>query len=365
MAHARTARLWVSTILGIVLLFGGYSLAVIQLSDDGVTTSDVFAERAAYFEDIGGLLFTSLEIDMTVGEPDPSRQQVGILVFPHADGVAGLTLANTFYPIGNLDVYVDMERVTADETLSFTPTSGGFVSSEANSAIIEYSDGNGVGPIAGTLQMTNLENRGVAAYPFDAYESRLLAFANTVQEPRFGPIPERSYEPIPVTVNVDETSQGSFRTYVSLLSTEKIDGGPRPAGGVLAVTEPLVLASGQDAFLQEVQKTNSVQTYFRFDRTSSTKLLAFLIYGTMIITTLSVLAVTIWSAVNKKIIGLSAAVWAVAVVFTILQARRILPGAPPIGIHADLLFFFPTLAVSATCAVLLTLIWIRRDAYDF
>ena len=126
-----------------------------------------------------------------------------------------------------------------------------------------------------------------------------------------------------------------------------------------------MLPDSDEEFLDQVKNSNTVQTYFRFDRTSATQLLAILVFGTMVLTSIAVLAVTIWSAVNRKVIGLSAAVWAVAVVFTILQARRILPGGPPIGIHADLFIFFPTLAISATCAVLLTFVWIRRDVYDF
>lgn len=364
MAHARSVRLWVPILIGFVAVIGGYAAWVATSSQPTMQLSENFAQRQKLFDSIPGLRFTSLGLSITVGEPDPGRQRVGILAFPHADGTAGVTLANTYIPIGDLDVMLDMERVGAS-SLALDATEEGLRGSSPVGSLVEYQDGQGSGPIPGALQITEVEDRGLSTYPFDQYETRLLSWANVVNGERATSIPDRQYTSIPIDVSVEDTSQGTFATSVKLLSTKDVGGGPRPEGGILSAAQPLEIPASETQFIEDVRDSNAVQVYFQFERTPSTKFLALLVYGIMLMTAISVLAVTLWVAGRHKVVALSAAIWAVAVVFTILEARRILPGFPPIGGYGDLVVFFPSLAVAASCAVILILIWIRRETYEF
>lgn len=363
-AHFRRSRLWLTLSAVLLGAVGGYGIWVATSSQSSITTSTAFDQRSALFDTVPGLRFTSLGLNLTVGEPNSERQQVGLLAFPHADGAAGVTFANTYRPIGNLDVLLDMQRVASNSlalNVDVESAPGGMPAG----SLIEYVDGQAVGPIPGGLQITHIDGRSLSTYPFDEYETRLLSWANVLNGDRVESITERDYTTIPIDVHVENTSQGTFATYVDLLSTENVFGGPRPEGGILSISRTIEIPNSEEEFVAAVQESNAVQVYFSFSRTPPTKFLALLVYGIMLITALSVLGVTIWVASRKKVIALSAAIWAVAVVFTILEARRILPGGPPIGGYGDLIAFFPSLAIAAMCAVILVFIWIRRENYAY
>ena len=117
-----------------------------------------------------------------------------------------------------------------------------------------------------------------------------------------------------------------------------------------------------DAAVSEYE-TGLSSSVFEVTRSSSTKLLTLIILILMLVGLASVVTMTLMVASGKRPPTLSALTWAAALTFSLIGLRGLFPGAPPVGILIDKIFYFPTLLITLVCSLSILITWTRRDDY--
>jgi len=102
---------------------------------------------------------------------------------------------------------------------------------------------------------------------------------------------------------------------------------------------------------------------FTVSRSSSTRILTFIILILMLTGLASVTTMALMVASTKRPPTLSALTWAAALTFALISLRGLFPGSPPVGILIDKIVYFPTLLITLVCSLSILVIWTRRDDY--
>jgi hypothetical protein len=339
----------VSTVVTAVVLVGAYVAIAWAISDHELQESESFAYRQTVFSDDLILSMSSMKFDVAFSEPLVERQLLPLTVFPHADGKYGATISNTYEPASALDVVIDMEQPQEG-----VPGQSGV----PRGARIELNPGEAIGPIPGQLVMEPDPARSSRWFPFDEYSAKLLVWTNAVEGQRSGSAVGNDYTEVPSNLRVSPTSLGTFQARVDLLNNDPTEGDtPYPGSDLTAEDENAIAAKARDS--------NAARLLVTLQRNGSTKFLALVAYSLIAATAISLVLVTLWTLRRTRRVALAAAVWSAAVIFTILQARSIMPGSPSTGIYLDLIFYFPALIISAICAVVLVVLWLSREDYHY
>ena len=109
--------------------------------------------------------------------------------------------------------------------------------------------------------------------------------------------------------------------------------------------------------------TGIANSVFTVSRSSSTKILTFIIIILMLTGLASVTTMALMVASTKRPPTLSSLTWAAALTFALISLRGLFPGAPPVGILLDKIVYFPTLLITLVCSLSILIIWTRREDY--
>ena len=100
------------------------------------------------------------------------------------------------------------------------------------------------------------------------------------------------------------------------------------------------------------------------ERSFAVKSIAVFIYSFILIATLALLWVTSLMALGKRTPSMESLIWAAASMLGILELRNLAPGAPRIGVFADLVIFFPSLILSLSSVAVITYLWNTRRNFE-
>ena len=109
--------------------------------------------------------------------------------------------------------------------------------------------------------------------------------------------------------------------------------------------------------------TGIANSIFQVTRSSSTKILTFIILILMLTGLASVTTMALMVASSKRPPTLSALTWAAALTYALISLRGLFPGSPPVGILIDKIVYFPTLLITLVCSLSILVIWSRREDY--
>ncbi len=109
--------------------------------------------------------------------------------------------------------------------------------------------------------------------------------------------------------------------------------------------------------------TGIANSIFTVSRSSSTKILTFIILILMLTGLASVTTMALMVAGGKRPPTLSALTWAAALTYALISLRGLFPGSPPVGILLDKIVYFPTLLITLVCSLSILIIWTRREDY--
>jgi len=103
---------------------------------------------------------------------------------------------------------------------------------------------------------------------------------------------------------------------------------------------------------------------FEAHRSNSTKLLVVIILLLMITAMASVSIMTYMVVSGQRPPTLSSLTWSAALTYSLISLRGLMPGAPPIGISVDKIFYFPALIVTLVCSLWVLVTWVRREDFQ-
>lgn len=127
-----------------------------------------------------------------------------------------------------------------------------------------------------------------------------------------------------------------------------------------------VTVDDEESFQLAVDEFNNGESssVFEAHRSNSTKLLVVIILLLMITAMTSVTIMTYMVVAGKRPPTLGSLTWAAALTYSLISLRGLMPGAPPIGIFVDKLFYFPSLIVTLVCSLWVLVTWVRREDFQ-
>jgi hypothetical protein len=127
-----------------------------------------------------------------------------------------------------------------------------------------------------------------------------------------------------------------------------------------------VKLNDEESFKLAVDEFNNGESssVFQAHRSNSTKLLVVIILLLMITAMASVSIMTYMVVSGQRPPTLSSLTWSAALTYSLISLRGLMPGAPPIGIFVDKLFYFPSLIVTLVCSLWVLVTWVRREDFQ-
>lgn len=216
-----------------------------------------------------------------------------------------------------------------------------------NGQLIEFSEGDQVGGIFVTVDVTSLDSPELASdalYPFDSYVMESFAQVEILDaNGNYESVQTFDYFYTSPVAGFDITYQrlGAFDSGYASEDTS---------------THP------EQVFLE--RQDGKISFYAFIERSFSVKAIAFFIYGFILTSSLALVWIASQMVVGKKSPSMNALVWAAASMLGILELRAFTPGSPRVGVYADLFFFFPALMMSLMAVVTITFLWSTREIQD-
>ena len=127
-----------------------------------------------------------------------------------------------------------------------------------------------------------------------------------------------------------------------------------------------VTMGDEESFKLAVDEFNNGESssVFEAHRSNSTKLLVVIILLLMITAMASVTIMTYMVVSGQRPPTLGSLTWAAALTYSLISLRGLMPGAPPIGIFVDKVFYFPSLIVTLVCSLWVLVTWVRREDFQ-
>jgi hypothetical protein len=339
--------------VGIILVM--YVFILKFLSEDDFTFSKAWDYQGELFANDTELGKEAMFLELTLNEPDAETQMQPIIVKPWGMGYRGISISDTYQPLNDIDLVVDMrmdERVTGGDSNSSNLT-GAYGRNQGNQ-VVAFEANKNYGPFQGESSLSVMGNREFRTYPFDRYEGWLFSWANYYESGRPPTIDSTQMTKIPLGATIQRTSLGTFKAYIDLLE---------PLTYLPYAERNTELNDAQKEKIEEAARKNSVVVGFQFERDASTKFLALLVYLIILMSMVSVLAITFSVIRGHRPPSLNATIWAIAVIFTSIQIRGVLPGDPAIGLWLDIAILFPALILVTMSAGALVFLWLKRIDY--
>jgi hypothetical protein len=300
----------------------------------------------------------SMTLLLHITEPNVQLLELPINILPLGFGNRGIPVGHSFMALNDIDVFLDLN---VEETTSSA------IDSELGETSNDYTKTTGaqnlylkknetVGAVSGNISLSTVGDRKIQSFPFDKYEGWLTSWANYYADGRPQNLDSSVMTPVPLNVNIENAIFETFKMKVNLLEQESGYGQIGEFQGELSEAD-------KERSFPTDKVGNSVVTGFTLERKSTIKFLVLTIYALMILSSLSVVLVTVSILRKKRPPALSAAIWGVAVVFTTLQMRNLMPGNPVVGTYLDLAIYFPSILIVAISSAILIFTWLKREDF--
>ncbi|MFM6940506.1 MAG: DUF4436 family protein [Candidatus Planktophila sp.] len=127
-----------------------------------------------------------------------------------------------------------------------------------------------------------------------------------------------------------------------------------------------VAMGDEKSFQMAVDEFNNGESssVFEAHRSNSTKLLVTIILLLMLTAMASVTIMTYMVVSGQRPPTLGSLTWAAALTYSLISLRGLMPGAPPIGIFVDKVFYFPSLITTLVCSLWVLVTWVRREDFQ-
>ena len=339
----------------LVLVVFLYILILKFLSDDDFSFSPAWDYQGEIFTNDTELSKEAMFLELTLNEPVAETQTQRIIVKPWGMGYRGISISDIYQPLNDIDLVVDMrmdQSVTGGDSNSSNLT-GAYGRTQGNQ-VIAFEANKSYGPFQGESSLSVMGNREFRAYPFDEYEGWLFSWANYYEAGRPPTMDSTQMTKIPLGATIQRTSLGTFKAYIDLLE---------PLTYLPYAERNTELSEVQKGKIEESVRDHSVVVGFQFERDANTKFLALLVYLIVLMSMISVLAITVSVMRGHRPPSLHATIWAIAVIFTSIQIRGVLPGDPAIGLWLDIAILFPALILVTISAGVLVVLWLKRTDY--
>ena len=253
----------------------------------------------------------------------------------------------------SVNVYIwpssDLAKMFSSSTITYVPISA-FIDNLSPVTSFNFKSGDSIGAIPIELDGTNplsLKNSDEMYYPFDQYS------LDTYVKLKNG---DRNSEVISNNSNSYEFFWPS-----------------QVPGFVFDVWRGATFADTYDWFDNEAyeedkiakqRENGEISVLIKVSRSNSVKFASILIYLGILLSCSALLIITIYVWRGKRPSSVTALVWAAAQILGLFQLRELLPDSPREGILLDLYIFYPGVIISLSCAVTLSIIWVKKDNFQ-
>ena len=253
----------------------------------------------------------------------------------------------------SVNVYIwpssDLAKMFSSSTITYVPISA-FIDNLSPVTSFNFKSGDSIGAIPIELDGTNplsLKNSDEMYYPFDQYS------LDTYVKLKNG---DRNSEVISDNSNSYEFFWPS-----------------QVPGFVFDVWRGATFADTYDWFDNEAyeedkiakqRENGEISVLIKVSRSNSVKFASILIYLGILLSCSALLIITIYVWRGKRPSSVTALVWAAAQILGLFQLRELLPDNPREGILLDLYIFYPGVIISLSCAVTLSIIWVKKDNFQ-
>ena len=253
----------------------------------------------------------------------------------------------------SVNIYIwpssDLAKMFSSSTITYVPISA-FIDNLSPVTSFNFKSGDSIGAIPIELDGTNplsLKNSDEMYYPFDQYS------LDTYVKLKNG---DRNSEVISDNSNSYEFFWPS-----------------QVPGFVFDVWRGATFADTYDWFDNEAyeedkiakqRENGEISVLIKVSRSNSVKFASILIYLGILLSCSALLIITIYVWRGKRPSSVTALVWAAAQILGLFQLRELLPDNPREGILLDLYIFYPGVIISLSCAVTLSIIWVKKDNFQ-
>ena len=253
----------------------------------------------------------------------------------------------------SVNIYIwpssDLAKMFSSSTITYVPISA-FIDNLSPVTSFNFKSGDSIGAIPIELDGTNplsLKNSDEMYYPFDQYS------LDTYVKLKNG---DRNSEVISDNSNSYEFFWPS-----------------QVPGFVFDVWRGATFADTYDWFDNEAyeedkiakqRENGEISFLIKVSRSNSVKFASILIYLGILLSCSALLIITIYVWRGKRPSSVTALVWAAAQILGLFQLRELLPDNPREGILLDLYIFYPGVIISLSCAVILSIIWVKKDNFQ-
>ena len=253
----------------------------------------------------------------------------------------------------SVNIYIwpssDLAKMFSSSTITYVPISA-FIDNLSPVTSFNFKSGDSIGAIPIELDGTNplsLKNSDEMYYPFDQYS------LDTYVKLKNG---DRNSEVISDNSNSYEFFWPS-----------------QVPGFVFDVWRGATFADTYDWFDNEAyeedkiakqRENGEISVLIKVSRSNSVKFASILIYLGILLSCSALLIITIYVWRGKRPSSVTALVWAAAQILGLFQLRELLPDNPREGILLDLYIFYPGVIISLSCAVILSIIWVKKDNFQ-
>ena len=315
------ATKWIAIVfVGLLLFFPLTALWQSAEESSGVSVVDMGleGESSAAFEE-GSVAFY---VQMTGFNPETKRADMAYFPWPTED--IAQQFSSSVLSKAGIKVFVDGQ----------------------DAEVVEYGPGDQIGAVNAVVDVLSTRDSSLASdglYPFDVYEMDGYAAVEVEQVEGAGFAPVQTFDyfyttPVP-----------GFD-----ILFERMSAFDTPLGSD-------EYALDYDALLAE-RAEGKISFLAKIERSFAVKSIAVFIYAFAIVTAFSTAVITLRVLSGARDPSMNTMVWSAASILGVLQLRSVAPGNPRIGILADNLFFFPSLALMLACGVVMTYLWSTRDS---
>jgi hypothetical protein len=253
----------------------------------------------------------------------------------------------------SVNVYIwpssDLAKMFSSSTITYVPISA-FIDNLSPVTSFNFKSGDSIGAIPIELDGTNplsLKNSDEMYYPFDQYS------LDTYVKLKNGDL------------NSEVISDNS-NSYEFFWPSQV-------PGFVFDVWRGATFADTYDWFDNEAyeedkitkqRENGEISVLIKVSRSNSVKFASILIYLGILLSCSALLIITIYVWRGKRPSSVTALVWAAAQILGLFQLRELLPDNPREGILLDLYIFYPGVIISLSCAVILSIIWVKKDNFQ-
>jgi hypothetical protein len=253
----------------------------------------------------------------------------------------------------SVNVYIwpssDLAKMFSSSTITYVPISA-FIDNLSPVTSFNFKSGDSIGAIPIELDGTNplsLKNSDEMYYPFDQYSlDTYVKLKNGVLNSEVISDNSNSYEffwPSQVPGFVFDVWRGAtFADTYDWFDNEAYE---------------------EDKIAKQ-RENGEISVLIKVSRSNSVKFASILIYLGILLSCSALLIITIYVWRGKRPSSVTALVWAAAQILGLFQLRELLPDNPREGILLDLYIFYPGVIISLSCAVILSIIWVKKDNFQ-